>query len=170
MERVFDEALGLGITSMHNSLASARAIRAYQMMKCRGTLRVRMGIIASGREAGLIEALIASGVQSGFGDDELRFIGVEWRPDCSTSGRTAAYYEPYAGPRVPGEPEDNRGMLLYEAEDLNAAFSRRTRRASSFASRGWGTAASISPSMPSRRHSRPIPCPTTACGSSTAAT
>ncbi|MGO8865184.1 MAG: amidohydrolase [Alphaproteobacteria bacterium] len=118
MAGVFDEALGLGITSMYNSLASARAIRAYQKMKHDGTLRVRMGIIASGREAGLIEALIASGVQSGFGDDELRLIGVEWCPDCSTSGRTAAYYEPYAGPRVPGEPEDNRGMLLYEAEDL----------------------------------------------------
>ncbi|MFI4987263.1 MAG: amidohydrolase [Alphaproteobacteria bacterium] len=118
MERVFDEALGLGITSMYNSLASSRAIRAYQMMRRQGRLRLRMGIIASAREEGLIESLIASGIQSGFGDDELRLIGVEWCPDCSTSGRTAAYYEPYLGPAVPGEPMDNRGMLLYEAADL----------------------------------------------------
>lgn len=118
MERVFDEALGLGITSMYNSLTPSRAIRAYQRMKRNGRLRVRMGIIASGREAGLIEALIASGVQTGFGDDELRVIGVEWCPDCSTSGRTAAYYEPYIGERVLGEPEHNLGMLLYDADDL----------------------------------------------------
>jgi predicted amidohydrolase YtcJ len=118
MERVFDEALRLGITSMYNSLTSSRAIAAYQMMKRAGRLRLRMGIIASGRESGLVEALIAAGMQSGFGDDELRLIGVEWCPDCSTSGRTAAYYEPYIGDKVLGEPEDNRGMLLYEAEDL----------------------------------------------------
>jgi predicted amidohydrolase YtcJ len=118
MERVFDEALSLGITSMYNSLTSSRAIRAYQTMRRAGRLRVRMGIIASGREEGLIEALIAAGVQSGFGDEWLRLIGVEWCPDCSTSGRTAAYYEPYIGEKVLGEPPDNRGMLLYEADDL----------------------------------------------------
>lgn len=118
LEQVFDEALSLGITSMYNSLASSRAIRAYQRMKRKGRLRVRMGILASGREEGLVEALAASGIQTGFGDDELRIIGVEWCPDCSTSGRTAAYYEPYIGEKVLGEPDDNRGMLLYEAEDL----------------------------------------------------
>lgn len=118
MELVFDEALSLGITSLYNSLTPSRAIRAYQDMKHAGRLRVRMGIIASGREEGLIEALIAAGMRTGFGNDELRLIGVEWCPDCSTSGRTAAYYEPYLGKPVPGEPEQNRGMLLYEAEDL----------------------------------------------------
>lgn len=118
MERVFDEALSLGITSIYNSLTSSRAIRTYQDMGRTGRLRVRIGIIASGREPGLVEALIAAGIRSGFGNDELRMIGVEWCPDCSTSGRTAAYYEPYLGRPVPGEPEDNCGMLLYEAEDL----------------------------------------------------
>jgi predicted amidohydrolase YtcJ len=118
MERVFDQALKLGITSLYNSLTPSRAIRAYQAMKRAGRMRVRMGIIASGREPGLIEALIASGIRSGFGDDELRLIGVEWCPDCSTSGRTAAYYKPYIGKRILGEPPDNTGMLLYEADDL----------------------------------------------------
>ncbi|MBN8956651.1 MAG: amidohydrolase [Rhizobiales bacterium] len=118
MECVFDQALKLGITSLYNSLTPSRAIRAYQAMKRAGRMRVRMGIIASGREPGLVEALIASGIRSGFGDDELRLIGVEWCPDCSTSGRTAAYYEPYIGKRILGEPPDNTGMLLYEADDL----------------------------------------------------
>lgn len=120
LERVFAECLSHGITSLHNSLTSSSAIRAYQAMKARGTLSLRVGIIASGREPGLIEALIQSGVKSGLGDDWLRVIGVEWCPDCSTSGRTAAYYEPYIGKPAQGEPADNRGMLLYEAEDLKA--------------------------------------------------
>jgi predicted amidohydrolase YtcJ len=77
-----------------------------------------VGVILSGREPGFVEAAIAAGLRSGFGDDWLRLVGVEWCPDCSTSGRTAAYYEPYVGTPVLGEPPDNRGMLLYEARDL----------------------------------------------------
>ncbi|NUQ37492.1 MAG: amidohydrolase family protein, partial [Caldilineales bacterium] len=118
LERVFAECLSYGITSVYNSLTPARAIRAYQRMRDTGRLRLRVGIIASGREDGLIEALIAAGIRTGFGDDWVRVIGVEWCPDCSTSGRTAAYYEPYVGAKVVGEVEDNRGMLLYEADDL----------------------------------------------------
>lgn len=118
MEGVFDRALEYGITSLYNSLTPSRAIRAYQDMRRAGRMRVRMGIIASGREPGLVEALIAAGIRTGFGDDDLRLIGVEWCPDCSTSGRTAAYYEPYVGQPVPGEPPGNRGMLLYKADDL----------------------------------------------------
>lgn len=118
MEHVFAEAFSYGITSLYNSLTPSNAIRAYQGMKQAGHLPMRIGIIASGREPGLVESLIAAGVRSGFGDDQLRVIGVEWCPDCSTSGRTAAYYEPYIGTRIEGEPENNCGMLLYEADDL----------------------------------------------------
>ncbi|SHI80914.1 hypothetical protein SAMN02745194_01124 [Roseomonas rosea] len=118
MEMVQDQCLAHGITSIANSLCPSKAIRAYQTMKRDGRWRLRMGIIASGREDGLIEALIAAGIQSGFGDSTLRLIGVEWCPDCSTSGRTAAYYAPYLGTPVPGEPVPNTGMLLYDRDDL----------------------------------------------------
>jgi len=118
LEKVFAEWAGFGITSVYNSLTPSRAIRAYQAMKDAGRLKMRVGIIASGREDGLVESLIASGVRSGFGDDLLRLIGVEWCPDCSTSGRTAAYYEPYIGKKIEGEPDPNTGILLYEASDL----------------------------------------------------
>lgn len=118
MQQVHAQCLSHGITSVYNSLTPSRAIRAYQRMVADGTLAVRTGIIVSGREEGLIEAFIAAGIRTGFGDDSLRVIGVEWCPDCSTSGRTAAYWEPYVGKPVPGEPVPNTGMLLYEAEDL----------------------------------------------------
>ena len=115
---VFDEFLSHGVTSVYNSLTGATGIQAYQLLKQEQRLRMRVGIIISGREDGLVEAFIRAGVRSGFGCDQIRIIGVEWCPDCSTSGRTAAYYEPYQGDRVEGEPDDNTGMLLYELEDL----------------------------------------------------
>lgn len=118
MELVQDQCLRYGITSVANSLTPRKAIRAYQAMHREGLWRMRMGIIASGRDEGLIPSIINAGIQSGFGDEWLRLIGVEWCPDCSTSGRTAAYWEPYIGQAVPGEPIPNTGMLLYEKEDL----------------------------------------------------
>lgn len=118
LEKVFAEWTAYGITSVYNSLTPSRGIQAYQLMKDQGRLNMRVGIIASGREAGLVESLVAAGIRSGFGDDWVRLIGVEWCPDCSTSGRTAAYYEPYVGKKIEGEPEPNTGVLLYELEDL----------------------------------------------------
>ncbi|MBM3570954.1 MAG: amidohydrolase [Alphaproteobacteria bacterium] len=120
LEQVFAQYLAHGITSLHNSLTSSRAIQAYQIMRDHGRLHVRVGMMISGREAGLVEATIRAGLRTGFGDEWVRVVGVEWCPDCSTSGRTAAYYEPYVGTAVLGEPPDNCGMLLYEAEDLKA--------------------------------------------------
>ena len=120
LERVFAEWTAFGITSVYNSLTSSNAIRAYQMLRGQDRLGMRVGIIVSGREDGLVEAHIGAGIRSGFGDDMVRVIGVEWCPDCSTSGRTAAYYEPYVGRRIAGEPDPNTGVLLYELEDLKA--------------------------------------------------
>jgi len=117
---VFDDYLSHGITSVYNSLTCSKAISAYQLMKADGSLKLRVGIIGSGREEGLVESLIASGIQSGFGDDWVKVVAVEWCPDCSTSGRTAAYYEPYIGEKALGEPEHNTGMLLYDLDDLTA--------------------------------------------------
>jgi predicted amidohydrolase YtcJ len=115
---VFDEFLRHGITSIYNSLTGSVGIRAYQQLHTSGRLPMRVGIIISGREEGLAEAFVRAGIQSGFGDDWLRIIGVEWCPDCSTSGRTAAYYAPYQGTPAAGEAENNTGVLLYAFEDL----------------------------------------------------
>ncbi|MEM6624484.1 MAG: amidohydrolase [Pseudomonadota bacterium] len=120
LEDVFAEWRRLGITTVYNSLCGSRSIAAYQRLRDQGRLGMRVGIIVSGREDGLVESFVSSGIQSGFGDDWIRVIGVEWCPDCSTSGRTAAYYEPYLGEPIPGEPVPNTGMLLYEQDDLTS--------------------------------------------------
>lgn len=125
LEKVFATYARHGVTSVHNSLCSRQGLIAYQRMREAASLRMRVGVLVSGRDDDLVDAFIRSGLRSGFGDDLLRVIGIEWCPDCSTSGRTAAYYEPYVGEKVLGEPDDNRGMLLYEAQD----FKRRVSRA-----------------------------------------
>lgn len=125
LETVFEGYASYGITSVHNSLCSTSGLVAYQQMREAGRLAMRVGLLASGREEELIRAIVRAGWRSGFGDEWVRLVGVEWCPDCSTSGRTAAYYTPYRGEKVLGEPEDNRGMLLYEAED----FARRVLEA-----------------------------------------
>lgn len=118
--KVFERFASFGITSVHNSLASTNGIIAYQKMREAGELRLRVGLLASGREDDLIRSIIRAGWRTGMGDEWLRLTGVEWCPDCSTSGRTAAYYTPYLGEKVLGEPENNCGMLLYEQGDFNA--------------------------------------------------
>jgi len=120
LEQVFNEWASYGITSVYNSLAGRKSIEAYQLMHQCNQLRMRVGMIVSGREDGLVESYINAGIKSGFGNDMVRVIGVEWCPDCSTSGRTAAYYDPYVGVPVDGEPQPNTGILLYEADDLQA--------------------------------------------------
>ncbi|WP_242530755.1 amidohydrolase [Roseococcus thiosulfatophilus] len=123
MEMVQDQCLAHGITSVGNALTPTQAIRAFQAMRRKRRFRMRLGIMASGRDVPLVPHLIGAGIRSGFGDEWLRLIGVEWCPDCSTSGRTAAYWDPYLGTPVPGEPVPNTGMLLYDKADLTERVS-----------------------------------------------
>lgn len=118
--KVFEGYLAHGITSVHNSLTQTQAIRAYQDMRDAGELHLRVGILVTGRDLELTAAMLRSGLRSGFGDEWVRLIGVEWVCDGSTSGRSAAYFEPYAGTPLPGERPDNRGVLLMDPEQHKA--------------------------------------------------
>ncbi|MEX2647517.1 MAG: amidohydrolase [Alphaproteobacteria bacterium] len=121
---VFEDYLRHGVTSLHNSLTQGRAIQAYQRLRENGRLPMRIGVILDGRDEELVEDWLGAGARTGFGDDWIKVIGVEWCPDCSTSGRTAAYYEPYVGAPVPGEPVPNYGMLLYDKDELAPKVAR----------------------------------------------
>ncbi|MCW4051152.1 MAG: amidohydrolase [Candidatus Bathyarchaeota archaeon] len=109
---VYDECVSLGLTSIHASMVSPAEFRAMQRIKREGKLKVRTAVHISGRDEGMVEGAIAVGIQTPFGDEWLKITTVEWVFDTSTSGRTAAYYEPYVG-----EP-DNTGMLLYDQDDI----------------------------------------------------
>ena len=112
LQIVFDECISLGLTSIHASMVSPLEFKAMQALKRKGKLGIRVAVHLSGRDEGMVEGAIAAGIQTPFGDDWLKITEAEWVFDTSTSGRTAAYYEPYVG-----EP-DNTGILLYDQEDI----------------------------------------------------
>ncbi|MBT4890579.1 MAG: amidohydrolase, partial [Rhodospirillales bacterium] len=115
---VFEDYLSHGVTSVHNSVTRPGVLKAYQNLYKRGALNMRVGIIANGDEDGMVQSLITAGMQSGFGDNWLRIVGVEWIADASVGGRTAAFYEPYQGTPDVGEPVPNTGMQLFDRDWL----------------------------------------------------
>jgi predicted amidohydrolase YtcJ len=116
---VVDELVANGLTTVHASMTDSTEFKAMQMLRRKGVLGMRFCVHMSGREEGMLESLIASGIQTPFGDEWLKITEIEWVYDTSTSGRTAAYNEPYVG-----EP-DNYGILLYDYDDI----ADRVRRA-----------------------------------------
>ena len=59
--QVFERFVSYGITSVHISLASTSGIIAYQKMREAQQLRLRVGLLASGREDELVQAIIRAG-------------------------------------------------------------------------------------------------------------
>jgi len=116
---VVEELVANGLTTVHASMTDSKEFKAMQTLRRRGELGMRFCVHMSGREPGMLESLIASGLQTPFGDEWLKITEIEWVYDTSTSGRTAAYNEPYVG-----EP-DNYGILLYDYPDI----ADRVRRA-----------------------------------------
>jgi len=112
LKHVFEEFVSLGLTTVHASMVSSDEFKALQELRREGELRLRVCVHASGREEGMLESLVALGIQTPYGDEWLKLTEIEWVFDTSTSGRTAAYYTPYVG-----EPE-NTGILLYDQEDI----------------------------------------------------
>jgi predicted amidohydrolase YtcJ len=93
-----------GLTSVHHEGGDLAAI---QDVRSRGDLRHRVSYEASGRE---LDAMIASGIKSGFGDEWIKFGATsEHVVDGSFSERTMAMSTPYAGTTYKGnitEPQD----------------------------------------------------------------
>ena len=118
LKHVFEEFLGLGLTTIHASMTGSKEFKAMQMLKKKKELKLRVCVHASGREEGMLESLIAAGIQTPFGDNWLKITEIEWVFDTSTSGRTAAYYDAYVD-----EP-DNFGILLYDQEDITDRVTR----------------------------------------------
>ena len=118
LKHVFDEFVSLGLTTVHASMTDSYEFKAMQRLRRDGELNLRVCVHASGRQEGMLESLIEVGIQTPFGDNWLKITEVEWVFDTSTSGRTAAYYDPYVG-----EPE-NYGILLYDQDDITDRVTR----------------------------------------------
>lgn len=121
---LFEEMARFGITSVHNALTSALAVQAYRHLRDAGKLPVRVGMMLNGRDEALVDRMLASGTRFGDGDDYLYLLGVEYGSDGSTSGRTAAYYSPYAEQEDEAGKAANFGDVNFSSADLARKVDR----------------------------------------------
>jgi predicted amidohydrolase YtcJ len=97
-----------GVTSVHHEGGS---LPAMQKVRANGDLKHRISYEAAGRE---LDAMIAAGIQSGFGDEWIRFGATsEHTVDGSFSERTMALSVNYPGTTY-------RGNITTTQSDLNA--------------------------------------------------
>jgi predicted amidohydrolase YtcJ len=101
-------AHSLGITGIHN-MEAAPALRAFQELRRRGEWKLR--VLQQIPEVDM-DAAIELGIQSGYGDEWIRFGAVKIFADGSLGARSALMVEPYEG-----EPH-NRGIAVSTAEHL----------------------------------------------------
>ena len=103
-----------GVTSVHHENGNLFAL---QQVRARGDLLHRVSYEANGK---ILEAMIASGIQTGFGDEWIRFGATsEHTVDGSFSERTMALSTPYAGVTPP-----YKGNVTETQADLDAWVER----------------------------------------------
>jgi predicted amidohydrolase YtcJ len=108
-----------GLTSVHHN--EPGVLHAMQEQRVRGGLLHRVSYEPAGN---LLEAMIANGIQSGFGDEWIQLGATsEHTVDGSYSERTMAISTPYLGISPP-----YHGNLTETQEDLNA-WAERVHRA-----------------------------------------
>ena len=107
-----------GLTSVHHEDGDLFAL---QEVRARGELLHRVSFESSGK---ILESMITSGINSGFGDEWIRFGATsEHTVDGSFSERTMALSQPYPGTNPPYS-----GNITESQEDLNA-WAERVQRA-----------------------------------------
>jgi hypothetical protein len=100
--------LQAGLT-MVNDFDGPRCLRALEAMRDRGQLALR---VVKHLRAEELEAALALGIRTGFGDDWIRIGNLKLFADGALGPRTAAMLEPYEGD--PG----NTGILAMTAEEI----------------------------------------------------
>lgn len=103
-----------GLTSVHHQSGN---LQAMQDVRARGELKHRISYEANGR---VLDSLMAAGIQSGFGDDWIRFGATfEHMIDGSFSERTMALSTPY-----PGVTPPYKGNVIETQDTLNEWVER----------------------------------------------
>lgn len=105
-----------GVTSVHHEGGS---LPAMQKVRANGDLKHRISYEAAGRE---LDAMIAAGIQSGFGDEWIRFGATsEHVVDGSFSERTMALSVNYPGTMYKGNVTTTQGDLNAWVEKVHRA-------------------------------------------------
>src|SRR5690606_8559735 len=112
LEETIDEAHRLGLTGIHDQRVEregAQSLRLFQSLRRAGELALRVHCNVAGDFLGEVVAL---GLQSGFGDDNLWLGHLKAFADGAMGSATARMLEPYEG-----QP-DNTGILVTPPDEL----------------------------------------------------
>ncbi len=124
LQAVARDLHALGIVAVHdqrmkdNAEEGPEALRLYQRLAANGELPLR---ISCNLEAAHLDMIIELGLQSGLGDEWVRFGHVKLFSDGSLGARTAWMLAPYEN-----DPE-NRGMFLTPPEEMAALIQKAHR-------------------------------------------
>lgn len=118
MAYISNQFVRYGLTSVHHEGGDLMAL---QQIRASGELKHRVSYEAEGT---VLEAMIDNGIETGFGDEWLRFgATMEHTVDGSFSERTMALSVPY-----PGRSDGYRGNIT-EPQDVLNAWAERVHRA-----------------------------------------
>lgn len=114
MQHAQAQALAAGITGIHD-FDNPSCMAALQVLRERGNLGIR---VVKQINKGWLEAALALGIRSGFGDDWIRFGALKLFADGALGPRTALMVEPYEG-----QP-DNTGIAVVTKEEMMPLVSK----------------------------------------------
>lgn len=101
-----------GITSVQDQFPSAAGLRAYQQLRREGKFPLRISFTMHTPNVSAVRAFLTLGLESGFGDDFLKFGAAKFFIDGGITGAAGAFYEDYA--HEPG----NKGHLKLQRDDV----------------------------------------------------
>ncbi len=101
-------AASVGVTTVQDMTADAGELKAYQVLRARDQLPVR---ITSHQNHG-IDGLVDAGIETGFGDDWLRIGGIKLFADGAMGSGTAAFFAPYT------DDPSTSGLLIQSEQAL----------------------------------------------------
>jgi predicted amidohydrolase YtcJ len=114
LRRTLDMFHSAGITSMCDALCGPEDVRLLMEARAEGELSMRTGFMIAHPHYGRLAEL---GLRSGFGDSQLRLVGVKAFVDGACAGGNCLVEEPFEG-------TDDHGMQVTETEDLHALVRR----------------------------------------------
>jgi len=107
-----DRCVRRGVTGIHDVVASADEIAAYQDLLEAEKLPIRVQLLVRVVHGDFASnSLRGLGVRQGFGGDLLRFGGVKCSVDGGFTGRTAAFSQPLSG--------EDHGTMRIQADELD---------------------------------------------------
>lgn len=134
IKRAIDQLLEWGITTAHDAKTMPSDLRIYQDLERKDELPIRLGVMIQGdvgpdlgtEGTDLLSCLSETGIQTGFGSDQLFIVGVKYFMDGAFTGRTAAMYEPYEGESVPESSPQYDGVLHIDPDYLADRVAQAT--------------------------------------------